>query len=219
MKISLIKVTTTLTALLLSFNLFAAEDAKSTLPKIEEGKQYLKIIAPLSSDKEVIEFFSFNCPSCYRVDSEFGLSKVIKSNLPKGIKFKRYTLNDYGRLAPELAEAWAIANVLGVADEFADDMYDAVQSSKTVKTAEDIKGVFENIGVDADKYEKMKSNFLVKTFMVQQTEAAKQFRPKTIPSFYVNGKYVINPSGLDQSSNEAAINDYSRVINHLSALK
>lgn len=203
----------------LSFNVFAADtQTDSGLPKIEEGKQYIALSKQPSPDKEVIEFFSFNCPSCYRLESEFEISKKIKSNISKDVTFKRYSLSDFGPLAPELSQAWAIANILGITDEVSTALYHGVQRDHSIKTPDDIKAVFAKLGVDSAKYENMKSNFLVTAFMAQQEEARKELIPTSIPSFYVNGKYLINTAGLNQSSNEAVIQDYSRVTNYLSQL-
>lgn len=210
----------TFSAILLSFSVLAAEtQASNELPKIEEGKQYIVLPKFPSPDKEVVEFFSFNCPACYRLDTEFKGPQTIKENLPEGVTFKKYSLSNYGPLAAELSQAWAIANVLGIADDVAIDLYNGIQRDRTIKTEADIKGIFVNLGVDEAKFDSMKNNFLVKAFMVQQEEARKELQPASIPSFYVNGKYIINARGLDQSSNEAVIADYSRVSNYLSQLK
>lgn len=210
----------TLAVILFSFSVFAEEaQVNSQLPKIEEGKQYITLAKFPSPEKEVVEIFSFNCPSCFRIDTEFKIGEKIKNNLPEGVKFKKYSLNSFGPLAMELSEAWAIANVLGIQNDFAIDIYNGIQRDKTVKTADDIKGVFANLGVDSDKYESMKNNFLVKAFITQQEQATKELQPASIPSFYVNGKYLINARGLDQTSADSSIKDYSRVTNYLVELK
>lgn len=209
-----------LTAIILSFNVLAQDaSTNNELPKIEEGKQYSTLAKFPSPEKEVVEIFSFNCPSCFRIDTEFKISEKIKENLPQGVKLKKYSLNSYGPLAMELSEAWAIANILGIENDFAIDIYNGIQRDRTIKTVDDIKGVFANLGVDNEKYESMKNNFLVKAFVAQQDQAVKDLQPFSIPSFYVNGKYIINPRGLDQTSNESSIKDYSRVINSLLTLE
>lgn len=210
----------TLSSILLSFSIFAAETPSNLeLPKIEEGKQYYDLKKYPSPDKEIIEFFSFNCPSCYRLDTEYKGSVAIKENLPKGVVFKRYHLDNYGYLAAELSQAWAIANVLGITQEVSEMLYYGIQRDQTIKTANDIKEVFVNLGIDGNEFEKMKNNFSVKAFMTQQSGAAKELKPISIPSFYINSKYLINQGGLDTSSGPMMIKDYIRVINYLSELK
>lgn len=211
------KLFVTLSALMLSFHLFAVESTEPA--KIEQDKQYYKLAKFSSPEKEVVEIFSFNCPSCFLLDNTYKLNEQIAANLPNGVKFKRYHLATFGPLSQELAQAWAIANVLGIQNEIATDLYNGIQRDNTIKTADDIKGVFANLGVDEAKFESMKDNLLVKAFEVQQNEAIQELEPSLIPSFYVNGQYMINAKGLDASSNESVIKDYSRVINFLSNLK
>lgn len=205
-----------ITSLLLSFTAIA-ETAKP--PKIEEGVQYFALQKSIAPEKEVIEFFSFNCANCYVLELNFKLIDSIKNNLPKNVKFKKYSLNDFGPLAQELSQAWAIANILGISDKVSEELYNGIHRDKTIKNENDIKNVFANLGVDNEKYENMKKDFLVKAFIIQQEQAKNKLKPAYIPTFYINGKYFINPKGLDTSSKDAAIQDYSRVINYLSLLK
>jgi len=206
-------------AILFSFSVFAAEVQTDELAQIKEGKQYIVLPKYAAPEKEVIEFFSFNCPSCYRLDDELKLGKIIKERLPQGVAFKKYSLSDFGPLAAELSEAWAIANILGISEDVSIDLYNGIQRDRTIKTANDIKGVFANLGVDSAKYNSMKNNFLVKSFIAQQEGARKELQPTSIPSFYVNGKYLINSNELNETSAQALVDDYSRIVNYLTTLK
>lgn len=208
-----------LITIVLSFNVFADDtQVNNELPNIEAGKQYVVLKKLPSEEKEVVEIFSFNCPSCFRTDTELKIADEIKENLPEGVVFKKYHLNTFGPLAAELSEAWAIANVLGITKDVSIELYNGIQRDKTIKSADDIKGVFATLGVDNEKYDSMKNNFLVKAFIVQQNEAIKDLKPATIPTFYVNGQYQIDPTKLAQTSNEEFVKDYSRVSNYLSQL-
>lgn len=210
----------TLTAVILSFQVLADDKEKTTtLPEITDGQQYYALAKLAGPEKEVIEFFSFNSETCFKLDTTFNLTQKVSTNLPKNVKFKRYHLSNYSPLDKELAQAWAIANVLGIQDEIATELFNGIHNDKTIKTADDIKGVFVNLGIDEKKFENMKDNFLVKAFELQQNEAIEELQPAKIPSFYINGRYLINPNGLDNRSNESSINDYSRVINYLIELK
>lgn len=208
-----------LSAVLFSSSVFAADVATSTAGKVEEGKQYIVLPKIAAPEKEVIEFFSFNCPSCFKLDDELKLGEIVKQQLPDGVKFKKYSLSDFGPLAPELSEAWAIANVLGITDEVSIDLYNGVQRDRTIKTADDIKKVFAKVGVDNQKYDSMKTNFLVKAFITQQETAKNELQPSSIPSFYVNGKYLVETNGLNGQSAQSFVQDYSRVVNYLTELK
>ncbi len=217
-------------ALLFSLHCFADDATQTTSESpattaapaaadIVAGKQYVVLPSVQSPDKEVIEFFSFNCPSCYLFENEFHGPQTIEKGLPEGVKFKRYHLDDFGFLGKELSEAWAIANVLGIQDKASQALYVAIQKEHTIKTADDIKALFATLGVDAETYDKTKDNFLVAAFLAQQTSAINELKPRAIPAVVVNRKYYIIARGLDQTSNESVINDYARVAAFLSELK
>ncbi|TSJ88677.1 protein disulfide oxidoreductase DsbA [Gilliamella apicola] len=193
----------------------ATASAATQLAPIESGKQYGVLPFQPSPDKEVVEFFSFNCPSCFRFESEYHVPDEISKALPNGTKFKRYHLENFGPLAKELAEAWAIANVLGIEDKVSNALYKAVQTDHKIKTADDIKAVFADLGVDTEKFEKTKQNFLVKAFMAQQNEAIKQLVPDSIPTVVVNRKFFVNSRGLNTSNTTDFVKDYARVTAYL----
>ncbi|WP_085246982.1 DsbA family protein [Gilliamella mensalis] len=196
-----------------------SQTASTNAPEpIELGKQYAALPTNPSPDKEVIEFFSFNCPSCFRFEIQNQGSQTIGQSLPEGVKFKRYHLEDFGALAKELAQAWAVANVLGIEDKASDALYNAVQKDKTIKTADDIKIVFEKLGISGEVYDKTKDNFLVKAFMAQQADAIKEMKPESIPTIIVNRKFYIIANKLNRTSDEAFINDYARVTAFVAGL-
>jgi protein dithiol oxidoreductase (disulfide-forming) len=213
---------------LFSVNCFADEGKTTTKSEvsitttapepIELGKQYAALPTNPSPDKEVIEFFSFNCPSCFRFEIQNQGSHTIGQALPEGVKFKRYHLEDFGPLAKELAQAWAVANVLGIEDKASDALYNAVQKDKTIKTADDIKVVFEKLGISGEVYDKTKDGFLVKAFMAQQASAIKEMKPESIPTVIVNRKFFIIANQLNITSDEAFINDYARVTAFVAGL-
>lgn len=185
------------------------------LKPIEQGEQYGVLPFEPSPDKEVVEFFSFNCPSCFKFESEYHATDAIAKALPNGTKFKRYHLDNFGPLAKELAEAWAVANVLGIEDKVSDALYKAVQTERKLKTADDIKAVFADLGVDAEQFDKTKQSFLVKAFMTQQTEAYNQLRPESIPTVVVNRKFFVNSRGLNTKNTTDYVKDYARVTAYL----
>lgn len=188
------------------------------LEPIEIEKQYIALPTIPSPDQEVIEFFSFNCPSCFKFETETHVSQAIKKALPEGVKFKRYHLVSFGPMAMELSKAWAVANVLDVQEQALEALYKAVQKDHKIHSVDDIKAIFETLGVNAETYDKTVDGFLVKAFMAQQVEAINELRPVSIPTVIVNRKFYINPQELNKTSNELFVKDYARVAEFLTHL-
>lgn len=204
-----------LMAFLLTFSGYTAMASPAPSKNIVEGKQYITLQNPSYPEEAVIEFFSFYCGACYLAETEYHLPQTIKQNLPKNVVMKKYHVEGLGGLSKELSEAWAIANVLDMKDQVAKALFDGIHKSHSIKTADDIKKIFEKLGVLSEKYEAMKTNFSVQVFLNQQKAAFNQLKPDAIPSFYVNYKYKILSQNLIKSSKESLVNDHSRVINYL----
>lgn len=209
------KILCLITAMLITSTSFAADTNTPQAAKIEEGKQYINLNKPAAPEKEVVEFFSFYCGACFIVETKYHISDTIKQDLPEGAVMKKYHIDSFGGLSKELSQAWAIANVLGIDAQVEEALFNGIHKERNLKTADDIKKVFANLGVSSEEYDAMKSNFQVQAFLTQQSAAFNQLKPASVPSFYVNGKYQIDGSHLDQSSEEAIIKDYSRVANYL----
>lgn len=211
------KLTIFLTIFLLTFSGYAAMGSPATNKNIVEGKQYITLQNPPYPGKTVIEFFSFYCGACYFAEMEYHLPQTIKQSLPKNVVMKKYHVEGFGGLSKELSQAWAIANVLGMKNQVAKALFDGIHKSNSIKTADDIKKIFEKLGVLSEKYEAMKTNFSVQIFLNQQKTAFNQLKPEAIPSFYVNNKYKILSQNLIKSGKGSLANDHSRVINYLIA--
>ncbi|WP_392566255.1 DsbA family protein [Utexia brackfieldae] len=209
------KIILLITAMLISFASIAADSSGVPAAKIEEGKQYINLGKPAAPEKEVIEFFSFYCGACFLVETKYHISDAIVKDLPAGAVFKKYHVNSFGGLSKELSEAWAIANVLGINTQVSEALFNGIHKDRNIKTPDDIKKVFANLGVSSEEYDAMKTNFQVQAFLAQQTAAFNLLKPNSVPSFYVNGKYQIDGTHLDQSSEQAIIKDYARVANYL----
>ncbi|WP_176701272.1 DsbA family protein, partial [Gilliamella sp. wkB108] len=215
-----------ISALLFSINCLADEPnnaaqvaTESNAPApIEVGKQYFALPTYPSPNKEVIEFFSFNSPSSFRFETQYHFSQVLSKAMPEGVTFKRYHIIDYGSLGLDLSQAWAVANVLNMQDEVSEALYTAVQKDRKIKSLEDIKAVFETLGVNGETYDKTVDSFLAKAFMAQQVDAINEMQPDSVPLVIVNRKYFINGPALDRTSGENFANDYARVAVYLSNL-
>lgn len=202
--------------MLFGFSDFATSTQRELSKNIVEGKHYvISENTSSSEEKKVIEFFSFYCGGCFITETEYRLPQAIKENLPEGVSMEKYHVNGFGGLSDELSAAWAIANVLGIQDQFKNAVFVTIHKNNALHSTEDIINIFNDLGVSSNQYESMKSNFLVQVFISRQSKAFNELKPDAIPAYYVNNKYKILSQNLSTSSKALFINDYSRVINYL----
>lgn len=200
---------------LLSSNLTLAAQKET----INDGETYSTLNRTPADDEknEVIEFLSFTCGACYMLETQGGY-EIIKNSLPENVKLTRYVTPNNTPISPYLNESWAIANVLGVDKAFAEQVFKGffeTRSLQPTSTEDDLIKIFERLNVSKDQYMAAKNHPQVKAFIARQDEKTQSLRPEFTPAFYINGKYVVNPNGLDQDSIGAFFTDYARVISHL----
>lgn len=167
---------------------------------VAEGQQYSRMGRPVKEAPMVVEFFSFYCPPCMAFSREYKVSEAINQVLPEGTKVEKYHVGAMGSLGQNLTTAWSVAMALGVTDKVEHPLFIAVQDKKSLRNEEDIRQVFIDAGISATEYDAVKHSFVVKALTQKQIHAAQSFEVQGTPSFYVNGKYILNNNGTGETS-------------------
>lgn len=205
------KILLALAGMVLAFGVSAAQ--------IQDGKQYTTLDKPVAGAPQVVEFFSFYCPHCYQFEHVLHVSENVAKKLPEGVKLTRYHVEFLGPLGKELTQAWGVAMALGVEDKVSGPMFDGVQKTQTVQNVADIRKVFIDAGVKPEEYDAAWNSFVVKSLVVQQQKAAADFQLQGVPALYVNGKYMLNPQGMDTSDMNVFVQQYANTVSALVAKK
>ncbi|OZI14996.1 protein disulfide oxidoreductase DsbA [Sodalis-like symbiont of Philaenus spumarius] len=189
---------------------FSASAAQCT-----EGQQYVQLDKPVTSEHQVLEFFSFYCPHCYKFEQVYHISSMVKKALPAGTKMTKYHVNFLGPMGKQLTQAWAVAMALGVEDKVSPLLFDGLQKTQTIRTPDDIRAVFVKAGVSAEEYDSAWNSFVVKSLVVQQEKAATDLQLRSVPAMFVNGKYMLKNNGMDMSSMDAYTKQFADVAKFL----
>ncbi|MNC08701.1 Thiol:disulfide interchange protein DsbA precursor [compost metagenome] len=104
---------------------------------------------------------------------------------------------------------------LGVEDKITAPMFEAVQKTQTVQNVADIRQVFIDAGVKAEEYDAAWNSFVVKSLVAQQEKAAADLQLQGVPAIFVNGKYQLNPQGMDTSNMDVFVQQYADVAKFL----
>ncbi|MCS2147020.1 thiol:disulfide interchange protein DsbA [Scandinavium manionii] len=201
------KIFLALAGMVLAFSAAAAQ--------ITDGKQYTTLEKPVAGEPQVLEFFSFYCPHCYEFEQVLHVSDAVKKKLPEGTKMTKYHVEFLGPLGKELTQAWAVAMALGVEDKITSPMFEAVQKTQTVQTVADIRQVFVDAGIKGEDYDAAWNSFVVKSIVAQEQKAAADLQLQGVPAMYVNGKYQLNPQGMDTSNMDVFVQQYADTVKQL----
>ncbi|BCU57668.1 MULTISPECIES: thiol:disulfide interchange protein DsbA [Enterobacter] len=205
------KIWLALAGMILAFSASAAQ--------FTDGKQYTTLDKPVAGEPQVLEFFSFYCPHCYDFERVWHISDAVKKTLPEGTKMTKYHVEFLGPLGKDLTQAWAVAMALGVEDKITAPMFEAVQKTQTVQNVADIRKVFVDAGVKGEDYDAALNSFVVKSLVAQQEKAAADLQLQGVPAMFVNGKYQLNPQGMDTSNMDVFVQQYADTVKHLVSLK
>ncbi|MBT1446481.1 thiol:disulfide interchange protein DsbA/DsbL [Shewanella sp. JM162201] len=165
-----------------------------------EGKDYVKVEGfPEAKTPVVREFFSYNCPHCYRM--EHTLSPVVKQ-LGSDVSFERTPVGA-GRPAWQLSQlAYYLAQTFKVTEQSHGAIFKQVQELAPFATEADVKRFFEGQGIAAADIDKaLASADRSFTLMGYDNQTALS-GISGVPSLLVNGKYMLNIQG--RSSEELA---------------
>lgn len=177
-----------------------------------EGKQYVQVSnSQATSSAEVIEFFSFYCPHCYSFEYQYQIPTKVKNSLPQGVEFKQYHVNFLGRQSENLTRAWAFAMATGNTDKVKEDLFNAAQKDK-LRSMNDIREIFIKHGISAEQFDSGINSFVVNALVNKQINLAEQMKVRSVPDFYVNQRFRVNPEGLNQQD---FIQDYVQTIKGL----
>ncbi len=201
------KIWLALAGMILAFSASAAQ--------FTDGKQYITLAKPVQGGPQVLEFFSFYCPHCYQFEHVLHVSDNVKKKLPEGVKMTKYHVEFLGELGKQLSQAWAVAMALGVEDKITGPMFDGIQKTQTVKNEADIRKVFIDAGVKGEEYDAAWNSFVVKSLVAQQEKAAADLQLQGVPAMFVDGKYQLNPQGMDTSNMDAFVQEYANTVKFL----
>lgn len=185
----------------------------------KEGKDYLRIepavsLGPVAKGKvEVVEFFWYGCPHCYRLQKPW--EKWLEAN-GKLIDYKPQPAV-LGRSWELMARAYHSMVAVGGFDKglhrsFFDGIHEKALPLQTLESDEPVKlyeYVAERKGADyGAKFKKEYMSFGIAAKIAKDRETQKLFQLQGTPTIVVAGKYSVNPSQAGTEDNMVPIVDF-----------
>lgn len=194
--------------------------SQPSLPKnsFKAGKHYTILPGAATHKPQIIEFFSFYCVQCYRLQHEYHLSEALASSLPPDGQLKQYHISAFGPLAKALTRAWSVAITLGVEKKMNLILFEGIQKHRNLNSPEDIRQAFIDAGISAAAYDNALNSFLVNSLITQQEQAIQGAKIWGVPALLVNKKYRIHPEKFSaHSSFPEFIRQYLQLVKQLLA--
>lgn len=199
-----------LVALLIPLQACAAE-------KWKEGTHYEEMDKPLTDTPQVMEFFSYWCPHCYRTEP---FVEELKKSLDKGVKFTKVHVNFMPYASKQVQDEVTTGMMIGEALKNDTKLNGAIfnyihRQRATITGLKDIRNIFIINGVEPEQFDKMASSFGVRSMLGKNNKIVEEYRNQvnSVPTFIVNGKYKV------QFARGQTTEERIELINYLAAKK
>lgn len=175
----------------------------------DEGMEYelLKTVQPAPTDGkvEVIEFFSYACPHCYRFEPYIEKWQETK---PDNVVFIHVPAV-FNKNWEALASLYYAAEVLGVQEKMHPIIFEAMHGEgKKIKSFDDLKALFEANGVSAEKLDQALNSFTVAAKTRRAKTMTQAYGIKSVPNIVVQGKYRTNGTLAKNHANVFKVVDH-----------
>lgn len=140
---------------------------------------------------EVVEFFWYGCPHCYRFQPY--LHDWLEDR-PDYVEFRQVP----AMLAPDWeihARAFYAAQLLEELDRFHAAFYDAIhQDGRQLDSIEDIADFAATLGIDGERFASTMESFAVEHRLREARNLGRDYRVRGTPSVGVAGEHTVSPS-------------------------
>lgn len=139
---------------------------------------------------EVIEFFWYGCPHCFRLEPS--LNAWLKSK-PADVVFKRV------HAIPN--EAWGVhayiyytLETMGLVEQYHSKVFDAIhKDSKNLSNAKILDAWLQQNGIDPVKYHEVEKSFTVNSKVKRAAQMTAAYKVDGVPRVFVDGKLYTGP--------------------------
>ncbi|MBU2112604.1 MAG: thiol:disulfide interchange protein DsbA/DsbL [Gammaproteobacteria bacterium] len=176
-----------------------------------EGEHYQSLPLPATNTAKVVEYFSYYCPFCYNFEP---VVAELKQALPTGIVLQKIPVAFHGGpMAPDVQRAHALAETLNVSELFSTALFAQIhQQRKPPQNRNALKQLFAELGVDNEKFDANFNSMPINTLISEYDQAIRTANIRSVPSFIVNDKYLVNISAVSSQQ------QFNALINHLLSL-
>lgn len=160
-----------------------------------EGKHYEVVKSDGQYKDNVVEFFSYACPYCYRVKS---ILDDLESNADSRISVVRVPVH-FGKSKYRVpSHAWFIMKELGLGEDVHKNIFDVIHvplgsewDYNHLRYMDDLKDYFVGIGVSEKEYDGALKKVEELGLVDKADDTAKAYLVGGTPTFLVKGKYKV----------------------------
>ena len=193
---------------LLVFSILFIFTGMASAETYQEGKHYKRVDQPKTIDGdnvEVLEFFWYGCPHCYKFEPY--VSKW-KQNKPGNVEFVRVPAT-FQPLWELHARAYYALQLLDKGEEIHPKFFSEIHNNKNyMKTIDQLTIFVQQYGVDRSEFIDAMNSFTVENQVRKARKLVKDYKLTGVPTVTINGKYLISASMAGSYDNMIKIINY-----------
>ena len=181
-----------------------------------EGRDYTRIqtpvpVEPPAGSVDVVEFFSYACPFCFRFEPK--LEAWLKGK-PAGIRFRRSPA-PFEQNFVNFQPMYFALDAMGLVDSLQQKVFNAVHlEHQRLDQPEAIAAFMAKNGVDATRFMAMFNSFGVRTRVQQANALMANCGVDSIPTLVVQGQFRTSPALAKGDEKCLAVADYLIAVAH-----
>jgi len=141
---------------------------------------------------EVVEFFWYGCPHCYRFQTH--LEDWEEDGMPDNVEFRQ--------VPAILSQDWVVhgrafyaAQLMDVLDQFHQPFYDAIhQDKRNLNSVDSIAAFAGELGIDAEEFADTMESFAVENRLREARNLNQEYGVRGTPTMGVAGDKSVSPS-------------------------
>lgn len=164
----------------------------------KEGTHYEVVKQTATAKPQVLEFFSFYCPHCFKFEP---LMEQLEEKLGDDVEIKKNHVNFLGKeMGVQLTQAYAAAQLLKVEDKVSSLIFDQIHTQrKPINGEQGILDIFEKAGISNEEAKGALASFPATGIASQMKRNTETFEIRGVPSLIVNGKYQVITNSVKSS--------------------
>lgn len=171
-------------------------------PTPDEGIDYKLLREPVPTSSpgkiEVLEFFLYSCPHCYRLDP---LVNKWKTSLASDVVFKKVHVQPQDDTHQKI---FYTLEALGEEARLGPKVFEEIhQRGNGMSMLMEVSEWARKQGVDAAKFESTWNSFGVQTQQKRANALSSGYGVRGVPMFGINGRYVTSPAMVGGSHTRA----------------
>lgn len=172
----------------------------------KEGVHYEELDIPETDRPEIVEYFSYYCPACRGMEAYL---PVIKGALPESVAFKKVHADIMRNASTDVQYWFAVGYEFASAKKweqpYSDTIFRMIHDQRQVFLGKaSVVDIFKGFGLSDEDIEDGLNSFAIKSranrHKLKTTNLREAGGLKGVPTFVINGKYVVDNRKLDPTN-------------------